>query len=170
MWFTVKPGRVDNAKLEARPDVLTCTTPVLEQDVEIIGEVSAEIFFRSSLPHADVFVRLCDVVEKGRSLNICDGLITLTDADEGGCARVELWPTAYRFKSGHRIRVQVSSGASRATTATLAPESPAPRRPCCAPPSSRSITAETVRRPWSFPCGRRTETGLPEVTSWRAGG
>ena len=24
---------------------------------------------------------------------------------------VKLWPTAYRFKRGHRIRVQVSSGA-----------------------------------------------------------
>jgi predicted acyl esterase len=24
---------------------------------------------------------------------------------------VRLWPTAYRFKRGHRIRVQVSSGA-----------------------------------------------------------
>jgi putative CocE/NonD family hydrolase len=84
---------------------------VLEQDVEIIGEVRAEIFFRSSLPHADVFVRLCDVDEEGRSLNICDGLVSLTGADEVSCARVELWPTAYRFKSGHRIRVQVSSGA-----------------------------------------------------------
>jgi len=104
-------GRVDNAALETRPDVLTFTTPVLEQEVEIIGEVSAEIWFRSSLPHADVFVRLCDVDERGRSYNICDGLISVTGADEVGCAHVTLHPTAYRFKAGHRIRVQVSSGA-----------------------------------------------------------
>jgi hypothetical protein len=107
----VKPGRVDNAELEARPDVRTYTTGVLDQDVEVIGEVSAEIWFGSSLPFADVFVRLCDVDENDRSHNICDGLISVSGADATSCVRVQLWPTAYRFKHGHRIRVQVSSGA-----------------------------------------------------------
>jgi putative CocE/NonD family hydrolase len=91
--------------------VLTYTTPVLDQDVEVIGEVSAEIWFSSSLAHADVFVRLCDVDPDGRSWNVCDGLVSLTSADEPQCATVRLWPTAYRFRRGHRIRVQVSSGA-----------------------------------------------------------
>jgi hypothetical protein len=104
-------GRVDNARLEARPDVLTYTTAVLEADIELIGEVSAEIWFRSSLPYADVFVRLCDVDSRGRPFNVCDGLVSLTDADEVVRATVALWPTAYQFKRGHRIRVQVSSGA-----------------------------------------------------------
>ena len=104
-------GRVDNTKLEARQDVLTYTTAVLERDVEVIGDVSAEIWFRSSLRHADVFIRLCDVNPRGRSSNVCDGLVSLSGADEIGCATVRLWPTAYRFKRGHRIRVQVSSGA-----------------------------------------------------------
>jgi putative CocE/NonD family hydrolase len=104
-------GRVENSALEARPDVLTYTTDVLEEDVEVIGEVSAEVWFRSSLAHADVFVRLCDVDAEGRSFNVCDGLVSLTDADELSRATVTLWPTAHRFERGHRIRVQVSSGA-----------------------------------------------------------
>ncbi|PUB25934.1 hypothetical protein C8K30_10621 [Promicromonospora sp. AC04] len=104
-------GRIDNTALEARPDVLTYTTAVLDEDVEVVGEVSAEVWFRSSLAHADVFVRLCDVDEEGRSHNVCDGLTSLTSAEELTRADVRLWPTAYRFKSGHRIRVQVSSGA-----------------------------------------------------------
>lgn len=104
-------GRVENTALEARPDVLTYTTPVLDADVEVIGEVSAEIWFSSSLAHADVFVRLCDVDAEGRSWNVCDGLVSLTGADEPQRADVRLWPTAYRFRRGHRIRVQVSSGA-----------------------------------------------------------
>ena len=131
MAMGVKAGSVDNTALEARPDVLTYTTPVLDKDVEVVGEVGAEIFFRSSLPYADVFVRLCDVDEQGRSTNVCDGLISLTGADATSCATLQLWPTAYRFRSGHRIRVQVSSGAfprynrnpgtgePRATAATL---------------------------------------------------
>ncbi len=131
MAIGVKSGRVDNTALEARPDVLTYTTATLDRDVEVIGDVSAEIWFRSSLRYADVFVRLCDVDPRGRSYNVCDGLISLTNADRVSCANVRLWPTAYRFKRGHRIRVQVSSGAfprynrnpgtgeSRATAARL---------------------------------------------------
>ena len=106
-------GRVDNTALEARPDVLTYTTAPLEADAEVVGEVSAQIWFGSSLPHADVFVRLCDVDPAGRSWNVCDGLTSVSDADgdEPGRVDVRLWPTAHRFKRGHRIRVQVSSGA-----------------------------------------------------------
>jgi putative CocE/NonD family hydrolase len=104
-------GRVDNRKLEARPDVLTYSTGELDRDVEVIGDVSAEIWFQSSLPYADVFVRLCDVDQRGRSYNVCDGLVSLSGADEITCATVRLWPTAYRFRRGHRIRVQVCSGA-----------------------------------------------------------
>jgi hypothetical protein len=105
-------GRVDNAKLEARSDVLTYTTPPLTADTEVIGEVSADIWLSSTAASADVFVRLCDVDTEGRSWNICDGLTTLSGlADGPRRASVTLWATAYRFKRGHRIRVQVSSGA-----------------------------------------------------------
>ncbi|MGH3556967.1 MAG: CocE/NonD family hydrolase [Mycobacterium sp.] len=104
-------GRVDNKALEARADVLTYTTASLGDDVEVIGDVSAEVWFRSSQPYADVFVRLCDVDERGGSCNVCDGLVSLSGVDEITCATVRLWPTAHRFKRGHRIRLQVSSGA-----------------------------------------------------------
>ena len=106
-----RPGRVDNTALEARPDVLSYTSATLTRDIEVIGEVSAEIWFRSSLRYADVFVRLCDVDPRGRSHNVCDGLVSLSGAGEITRAGVRLWPTAHRFQAGHRIRVQVSSGA-----------------------------------------------------------
>jgi hypothetical protein len=104
-------GRAENSALEARPDVLTYTTAELTADTEVIGEVSAEIWFSSSLRCADVFVRLCDVDAQGRSWNVCDGLTSVTGADVAQAVTVRLWPTAYRFSRGHRIRVQVSSGA-----------------------------------------------------------
>ncbi len=106
-----RPGRVENTVLEARPDVISYTSAALTRDIEVIGEVSADIWFRSSLRYADVFVRLCDVDPRGRSHNVCDGLVSLSGADEITRAVVRLWPTAHRFKAGHRIRVQVSSGA-----------------------------------------------------------
>ena len=79
----------------------------------MIGEVSAEIWFASNRKSADLFVRLCDVDRSGRSTNICDGIVGVDAAPDGTAARpvtVALWPTAYLFRKGHRIRVQVSSG------------------------------------------------------------
>lgn len=106
-----KAGRVNNASLESRPDVLVYTSDTLTEDLEIIGEVSAEIWFKSSLPYADVFVRVCDVDPSGCSINVCDGLSRLNHADELTCASVTLSPTAFLFRRGHQIRIQVSSGA-----------------------------------------------------------
>jgi putative CocE/NonD family hydrolase len=68
-------GQQDNRKLEARSDVLLFTSPPLEEDMEVIGPVSAELFVRSSLEHTDFFVRLCDVHPNGKSMNVCDGLL-----------------------------------------------------------------------------------------------
>lgn len=112
-------GKKDNRRLEARPDTLVYTSPVLQRDLEVIGPVSAELYVRSNLEDTDFFARLCVVERSGKSLNLCDGIIRLTPSgdaatrQEDGSVRVhiELWPTANRFKRGQRIRVQVSSGA-----------------------------------------------------------
>ncbi len=104
-------GRRDNAPLEARGDVRTFTTAPLTHAVEAIGPVTASIRVRASGKHFDLFVRLCDVDRDGRSWNVCDGLTRVSTVDEDGTVRVALWPTAYRFRAGHRIRLQVSGGA-----------------------------------------------------------
>ncbi|REF00103.1 CocE/NonD family hydrolase [Thermomonospora umbrina] len=109
-------GRKDNAALEARPDVLVFTSAPLDAPVEVIGPVTARIALRCSRAYTDVFVRVCDVDPQGVSLNVCDGLQRVTPerfpADVEGVRAVDvrLWPTAYRFGVGHRIRVQVSGG------------------------------------------------------------
>ncbi|HBZ69828.1 MAG TPA: X-Pro dipeptidyl-peptidase, partial [Deltaproteobacteria bacterium] len=110
-------GRRNQERVEARADVLTYTSDALSRDLDVIGNVEARIFVSSSLEHFDVFVRLCDVDQAGRSTNVCDG-IERVDRSRGQGAengvfeiRVQLWPTAQRFRAGHRIRVQVSSGA-----------------------------------------------------------
>ncbi len=110
-------GPQDNRALERRPDVLVYTSPVLVRDVEIVGDVSAQLHVRSSLEHTDFFVRLCDVEPSGTSRNICDGLVRVTpdawhrDAQGVATVTVDLWPAGHVFRRDHRIRVQVSSGA-----------------------------------------------------------
>ncbi len=117
------PGKqVDNRDIERRGDVLVFTGSPLEADLDIVGDVSARIHVRHSVSHADVFVRICDVDEKGRSLNVVDGIRRLhpntVPADDvrvgdDGVLTVDvpLFPTAYRVVAGHRLRVQVSAGA-----------------------------------------------------------
>jgi putative CocE/NonD family hydrolase len=110
-------GQRDNAAIEQRADVLVYDGPVLEQDLDLIGTVQATIALRTEWEDADVFVRLCDVDQRGRSLNVCDGLLRLRPqqprAGEDGVRHVELslLPTAYRFVRGHRLRVQLAGGA-----------------------------------------------------------
>jgi hypothetical protein len=110
-------GPQDNRALEARPDVLCYTTPPLAHEVDVVGPVRTELYVRSSLAHADFFARLCDVEPDGRSINVCDGLFRVEpgkgELQPDGCLRIEvdMWATAYRFRAGHRLRLQVSSGA-----------------------------------------------------------
>jgi uncharacterized protein len=121
--FLQPPAKqADNAELEARPDVLTYTSEPLAAPLDLAGPVRARVFVRTGRPYADVFVRVCDVDGKGTSRNVVDGIRRLSpqtvpaadvQAGEDGILAVdiELFPTAYRLRPGHRIRVQVSGGA-----------------------------------------------------------
>ncbi|MFI6387096.1 CocE/NonD family hydrolase [Nonomuraea sp. NPDC050540] len=104
-------GPKDNRRVEARADVLTFTTAPLTADVEAIGPVRVRLHTRSDNPHVDYFARLCDVDPRGRSVNVCDGIIRLSEPGDIRAVEVTLWPMAHRFLRGHRIRLQVSSGA-----------------------------------------------------------
>lgn len=110
-------GPTDNRELEARPDVLIYTTPPLTADLDVIGQVRLRLYVHSSAAYTDFFGRLCDVDLDGRSLNVCDGLLRLRPGvgepqpDGTFCIEVDMSATAYRFAGGHRLRLQVSSGA-----------------------------------------------------------
>ena len=108
---------VDNRELEARDDVLAFSTELLDQHVEAIGPVHIQLFARADSDYFDLFARVCDVDRDGVSRNVCDALASVTPerfprGDDGAWAvAFNLWPIAHRFAAGHRIRVQVSSGA-----------------------------------------------------------
>lgn len=109
-------GPVDNAALEARPDVLVYTSEPLFSPVTVMGNVQVTLHARASIPNADFFVRLCDVDENGVSINICDGLIRKTSADPAMPDDIwrltfRLHATAHCFRRDHRLRVLVASGA-----------------------------------------------------------
>ncbi|MEY9910581.1 putative CocE/NonD family hydrolase [Catenulispora sp. MAP12-49] len=110
-----KAGVRDNATVEQRDDVLVFTGAPLTEAVEVIGTVAAEMLVDPGIgaDSATLFVRLCDVDERGRSWNVCDG-ITRIVADTSRrpvAVTVAMSSTAHRFLPGHRIRVQISGGA-----------------------------------------------------------
>ncbi|MFK0292740.1 CocE/NonD family hydrolase [Streptomyces sp. NPDC090442] len=121
-------GRRNNRALEAREDVLTFTGPVLDEPLEVLGAVAARLRMTGEWARGaeggaaggaavgrafDVFARLCDVDERGRSVNVCDGLVRVRDRDGAEPLEVvvPMSATARRFAAGHRVRLQVSGGA-----------------------------------------------------------
>jgi len=108
---------LDNRPLEARADVLTYTTHPLPSPLEAIGPARVELWVRASSPYFDVFARVCDVDSAGASWNVCDALARVASerferhADGAWRVAFDLWPIGHRFAAGHRIRLQVSSGA-----------------------------------------------------------
>jgi putative CocE/NonD family hydrolase len=107
----------DNRSLEERPDVITFTADALEEPIILIGPVSATLWVKSSAPSADFFVRLTDVHPDGSSFNVIDALRRVEPedqfyaGDEPMKLEVQLGPCAHRFDTGHRMRIQISSGA-----------------------------------------------------------
>jgi predicted acyl esterase len=80
---------------------------------------------------------------RGRSLNVCDGIVQLTDADPLTGTVGSAWSAAHRFGRGHRIRLQVAGGAFPRFARN--PETGGSTRP---PPTScrRSTTSAWTRR------------------------
>ncbi len=105
-------GPRDNGRLEARDDVLTFTSPPLTEPIDVVGPVSARLSVSTDRGEADLFTRLCDVDERGSSVNVCDGLGSIRAAERTSAyVTVPMGATAHRFAAGHRIRWQLSGGA-----------------------------------------------------------
>jgi len=107
----------DMKELESRDDTVYFTSEALDRDLDVIGPVKADLSIHSDCEHTDFYVCLCDLDKKGRSLQVLDGYLRLRpeqpQADESGVRHItiECWPTAYRFKLGHKLRLIVASGA-----------------------------------------------------------
>ena len=153
-------GPRDNRALERRPDVLRYTSAPIAAPLVITGPVTVELFAGSSRPHTDFFARLCDVGPDGTSVNITDGIRRL----DGGCEQpglvtIELWPTAHQFQPGHRVRLQVSSGAHPRYA----------RNPGSGEPLATAVTLHTARQAVYHDQARPSAVLLPVVTADRGG-
>jgi uncharacterized protein len=114
------PGPRDQKDVEARTDVLVYSTPPLEQDLEVTGPVTLDLFAKSSAVDTDFTGKLVDVGPDGRAINLTEGILrarfrgstSKADLIEPGKVyeyKIDLWATSNVFLKGHRIRLEVSS-------------------------------------------------------------
>lgn len=106
-------GRKNQEPRESRDDVLTWTSEPMPADTLLAGNVRMTVRFVSTNPRCDLFVRVCEVDDSWRSFNLADGYQRLSPGDEGDDPRdVQIsFPIGAAIKAGHRLRLQISSGA-----------------------------------------------------------
>lgn len=113
-------GPEDQTKVEEREDVLVYSTEPLAQDVEVTGPVKLILWAKTSAPDTDFTGKLVDVHPDGKAYNLCEGILRaryrkglerprLARPGEALGCEIDLWVTSNLFKTGHRIRLEVSS-------------------------------------------------------------
>ena len=112
--------------LSGRDDVLVFQTEVLQQDVEVTGQVVANLWVSSSARDTDFTIKLLDVYPPsadypdGCAINLAHGILrmrfrdsfehpVLMEADAVYPIQIAAYPTSNRFVAGHRIRIDISS-------------------------------------------------------------
>ncbi len=116
-------GALEQAAFESREDVLVYTTEPLEQDLEVTGEMVADLYVSVDRPDTDLAVRVTDVHPDGTSyaingpeagylrLRYREGFERQVLLEPGRTYRVRIGDmlTSNVFKRGHRIRFQMTS-------------------------------------------------------------
>ncbi|QDT28757.1 Cocaine esterase [Gimesia panareensis] len=121
-------GPRDISKSAARSDVLVYDTPVLTEDVELVGPITARLFAATSALDTDWMIRLADVHPDGRSLFLGEGVmrarhrdperhgafnphkLSMIEPNQPYEYQIDFWrPTGNVFARGHRIRIEISS-------------------------------------------------------------
>jgi putative CocE/NonD family hydrolase len=112
--------------LRARADVVVFQTDPLAEDVEVVGPIVVKLFASSTAVDTDFTAKLVDVYPPskdyplGFEMNLTDGILRaryrsspekpeFMRPGEVYEFRIDPFPTANVFKTGHRIRIDISS-------------------------------------------------------------
>jgi putative CocE/NonD family hydrolase len=121
--FAERSGAHDYRALGSRADVLTFETPPVEEDLEVVGAIGAEVYLATDAPDVDLWVKVLDVGPDGTAYNLMapgsdvvrasyrdrTSRQSLLQAGHVYLVRLPGLLTGNTFKKGHRIRVHVMS-------------------------------------------------------------
>ena len=116
----IPQGVADQRPVEDRQDVLVYTSESLARELEVTGPIKVHLFASSSAVDTDFTAKLVDVRPDGYAHNLQDGIIRTrfrTSRSEPSMIEpgrvyafvIDLWATSHLFKTGHRVRVEISS-------------------------------------------------------------
>ena len=102
------------------PNLLAYTSDALKTDVVVAGPISVHLAAATSAVDTDWYAVLEDVYPDGKSAGLVQGIIqarfrksfekpTLLKPGETADYTIDLWALGQVFKTGHRIRVTVTS-------------------------------------------------------------
>jgi putative CocE/NonD family hydrolase len=110
-----QPGVQDVLKIHDRPDVVTYTSPPLDETLELAGSGRVTLHCETEGSGTDFYARLSHLTSDGRALNLTDG-IKRTDwtrpvpnPNEQFKLDIPLWHTHYQIPSGDRLRLEIAS-------------------------------------------------------------
>jgi hypothetical protein len=114
------PGVYDQTEVEQREDVLVYTSELLAKDLEVTGPISMRLHAASSARDTDFVAKLVDVRPDGYAQNIAEGVVRARFRESASAPTlitpgtvydyaIDLWSTSHVFKTGHRLRLEVSS-------------------------------------------------------------
>ena len=126
------PGQTPTDELDEKG--LAYTSAPLEEDMRISGHVMADLWVSSTSDDGDFFVVLTDADEEGRGMRVTEGQLRMSMRSTAACPydflglpwhpctegtnrkvspgnivklEIDMQPTSYVFKKGHRIRVEI---------------------------------------------------------------
>jgi putative CocE/NonD family hydrolase len=116
--FAATAGPRDQRPVE--PLCLTYSSGPLPAHLDAVGPVRLTLYASSNCPDTDFAAKLCDVFPDGRSILVADGILRCRYRKSRARPKklkkgkvyeltIDLWPTAWRFAAGHRLRVAVTS-------------------------------------------------------------
>lgn len=113
-------GPYDQQAVEQRPDVLVYTTPPLATGIEVTGPISVTLYASSTAPDTDWTAKVVDVHPDGTAVNLNNGIQRASFRESSAAPSpiepgkiyqytIAVWPTSNLFRTGHRIRLEISS-------------------------------------------------------------
>jgi putative CocE/NonD family hydrolase len=113
-------GAQDQREVEKREDILVYTSAPLETDIEVTGPIEIKLWAASSAVDTDFTGKLVDVYPSGKAFNVVEGIVRaryresiseskLIEPEKVYEYSIDLCATSNVFKTGHMIRVEISS-------------------------------------------------------------
>ncbi|MGK7376288.1 CocE/NonD family hydrolase [Planococcus sp. 1R117A] len=127
-------GRLPVDLLPYEEETVTWTTGTLNVPTEVTGNMSATFWAEVDAEDADFIVQVSDVAQDGTSKQVATGYLNSSREkskttpmplmpNEVKEFTVEILPTSYVFKKGHRIRLSIAGG-EKATEGQPRPQGP----------------------------------------------